>query len=174
MHVPKTLRSPSSSKQCNQVHSSSRGQACFVQQSTAEEVRPETLPTSFIRLVQNLHPLSSRIDRVLSLSSPDVAAAFEQKSFEDMGNCRVSFGKAHVGKSFLEMWINEKNWVNQVVHPNLKKEEYRKMIIYVEKMVQQHESQQGLPPLDTPEPQQGIVQPLQGISQSQGGSGIGP
>ena len=100
--------------------------------------------------------LSSRIDRVLSLSSPDGVAAFEQKSLEDMGNCRVSFGKAHVSKSFLEMWENEKHWVKWFVrtYADSQKEEHRKMIIYVEKMVQQQESQQGLPPLDTPEPQQ--------------------
>ena len=33
------------------------------------------------------------------------------------------------------------------------------MVIYVERMVQQQEAEQGLPLMDMPEPQQGIVQP---------------
>ena len=118
--------------------------------------------------------LSSRIDRVLSLSSPDGVAAFEQKSLEDMGNCRVSFGKAHMGKSFLEMWENEKHWVKWFVrtYANSQKEEHRKMIIYVEKMVQQ--ASKGFH-LWTPEPQQrDCAGTLQRNFQSQGGSGIGP
>lgn len=78
-----------------------------------------------------------------------------------MGNHRVSFGRAHVGKSFLEMWENEKAWVKWFIrtYADSQKEEHRKMVIYVEKMVQQHETDQGLPPLDLPEPHQGIVQP---------------
>ena len=105
--------------------------------------------------------LSSRVERVLSRNSPDSVEAFEAKSLEEMGNSRVSFGRAHVGKSFLEMWENEKAWVKWFIrtYADSQKEEHRKMVIYVEKMVQQHETDQGLPPLDLPEPHQGIVQP---------------
>lgn len=105
--------------------------------------------------------LSSRVERVLSQNSPDSVEAFEMKSLEEMGNNRVSFGRAHVGKSFLEMWETEKNWVKWFIrtYADSQKEEHRKMVIYVERMVQQQEAEQGLPPMDMPEPQQGIVQP---------------
>ena len=111
--------------------------------------------------------LSSRIDRVLSLSSTDGVAAFEQKSLEDMGNCRVSFGKAHMGKSFLEMWENEKHWVKWFVrtYANSQKEEHRKMIIYVEKMVQQ--ASKGFHLWTCQSPNKGIVQArCKGISKA--------
>eukprot|EP00435_Cladocopium_sp_Y103_P038133 s1537_g10.t1 len=39
------------------------------------------------------------------------------------------------------------------------KEEHRKVLIYIEKMVQQHEIDQGLPALSSTERQQGMVQP---------------
>ncbi|CAL1133447.1 unnamed protein product [Cladocopium goreaui] len=59
------------------------------------------------------------------------------------------------------MWETEKAWVKWFIrtYADSQKEEHRKMVIYVERMVQQHETDQGLPPLDLPEPHQGIVQP---------------
>ena len=105
--------------------------------------------------------LSSRVDRAMSQKDGDSVEAFQQKSLEDMGNYRVTFGRSHVGKSFLEMWQNEKTWVKWFVrtYGDSQKDEHRKMISFVEKMVQQHEQDQGLPPLTGDEPHQGIVQP---------------
>ena len=105
--------------------------------------------------------LASRVDRVMAQMSPDGVAAFEQKTLEEMGNNRIAFGKAHVGKTYLEMWENEKAWMKWFIrtYSDSQREEHRKLIIYVEKMVQQHEIDNGLPPLEESETQQGIVQP---------------
>ncbi|CAL1131720.1 unnamed protein product [Cladocopium goreaui] len=105
--------------------------------------------------------LASRMDRVMAQTSPDVIAAFEQKTLEEMGNCKIAFGKAHVGKSYLEMWEQEKSWMKWFIrtYSDSQREEHKKLIIYVEKMVQQLEISNGLPTLEETETQQGIVQP---------------
>ena len=97
----------------------------------------------------------------MAQTSPDGVAAFEQKTLEEMCNCRIAFGKAHVGKSYLEMWETEKGWMKWFIrtYSDSHREEHRKLIIYVEKMVQQLEIDNGLPTLEETETQQGIVQP---------------
>jgi len=105
--------------------------------------------------------LASRVDRVMAQTSPDGVAAIEQKTLEEMGNCKIAFGKAHVGKSYLEMWETEKGWMKWFIrtYSDSHREEHRKLIIYVEKMVQQLEIDNGLPTLEETETQQGVVQP---------------
>ena len=105
--------------------------------------------------------LASRMDRVMAQTAPDGIAAFEQMTLEEMGNCKIAFGKAHVGKSYLEMWEQEKSWMKWFIrtYSDSQREEHKKLIIYVEKMVQQLEISNGLPTLEETETQQGIVQP---------------
>ena len=100
--------------------------------------------------------LASRVDRVLAQTSPDSVEAFEMKTLEDMGNYRVTFGKAHVGKSFSEMWENEKSWMKWFIrtYSDSQRDEHPRLFIYVEKMVQKHEAENGLPEI-----QQGVVMP---------------
>eukprot|EP00435_Cladocopium_sp_Y103_P003138 s2545_g1.t1 len=95
--------------------------------------------------------LASRVDRVLSQSSPDSLEMFKQKSLEEMGTYRMAFGKVLVGKLYLEVWQNEKTWVKWFcrIYGDSQKEEHPKMLHFVEKMVQQHEQDHGLPDLTT-------------------------
>ena len=100
--------------------------------------------------------LATRVDRVMAQTSPDSVEAFETKTLEEMGNYRVAFGKAHVGKSFSEMWETEKSWMKWFIrtYSDSHRDEHRKLIIYVEKMVQKHEVENGLPEI-----QQAVVMP---------------
>ena len=54
--------------------------------------------------------LSSRIDRVLQ-GNPEGLEAFQQLSLAEMAETRVTFGKTHVGKTYEELWNQEKGWI---------------------------------------------------------------
>ena len=104
--------------------------------------------------------LSSRIDRVLQ-GNPEGLEAFQQLSLAEMAETRVTFGKTHVGKTYEELWNQEKGWIKWFckTYQDSTKEEHRKLLIYVEKKVERLELEHELPTLTEPTVQQGIVRP---------------
>jgi len=104
--------------------------------------------------------LSSRIDRVLQ-GNPEGIEAFQQLSLAEMAETRVTFGRTHVGKTYEELWNQEKGWIKWFckTYQDSTKEEHRKLLIYVEGKVECLELEHELPTLETPTVQQGIVRP---------------
>lgn len=84
---------------------------------------------------------------------------FQQMSAQEMGETKVMFGKTHIGRTFAEVWNEEKTWAKWFTkaYADSQKPEHQKFLMYVEKMVTEHEQIHQLPPPETVS--QGIVQP---------------
>eukprot|EP00435_Cladocopium_sp_Y103_P033065 s2915_g8.t1 len=106
--------------------------------------------------------LASRLDRVIAQGSTDSVEAFRQLPVEEMGEHRITFGRTHVGRTYSEMWATEKGWVRwfSKVFADSQKDEHRKVLIYIEAMVTQHEQTYNMTPLQETDVHQGVIAPV--------------
>ena len=105
--------------------------------------------------------LSSRLERVMASSPKEDIEEFRQLDLETMSQHRITFGKTHVGKTFAEMWEGEKTWMKWFAktYQASPKIEHQKVLIYLEKILDQYEHTHGMVPLKNPEDLQGVVLP---------------
>ena len=103
--------------------------------------------------------LSNRLDRMLSSNTAADLDQFRQMTVQEMGQAKVTFGKTHMGRTFSEVWTEERTWVKWFTkaYQDSQKAEHQKFLIYVDKMVSEHEQTLGLPQMETS--RQEIVQP---------------
>ena len=66
-----------------------------------------------------------------------------------MSQHRITFGRPHVGKTFAEMWDQEKSWMKWFAktHASSTKPEHLKVLAYQEKVLDQYEESHGMVPL---------------------------
>eukprot|EP00435_Cladocopium_sp_Y103_P060413 s77_g22.t1 len=90
--------------------------------------------------------------RRLSKVQANVATPVEEEpighlSLQDLKAMPMSFGKAHVGKSFLEIWQTEPGWIKWFLghYASSSKTEHRKMIRFIHLMIEESEK-------ETPQP----------------------
>ena len=119
--------------------------------------------------------LSSRFDRVMTKAVDDSVDQFQQLTVQEMGDAKVTFGKAHMGRTYLEMWLEEQNWIKWFIrtYSDSQKVEHRKLLIYVEKMISAHELEHKLPPMESMT--QGVVMPrCKGQPKAKASTAVGP
>ena len=109
--------------------------------------------------------LSNRLDRVLAQGSGESVEAFRQLSVEEMGQHKVTFGKSHIGKTYAEMWQQEKGWIRwfSKTYGDSQKDEHRKILVYIEAMVSQPELTYEMEPLHGAETTQEVIRPAPNI-----------
>eukprot|EP00435_Cladocopium_sp_Y103_P011404 s6082_g3.t1 len=98
------------------------------------------LPKHSSPLIQTLivpMSLSKRLCELRTGAYADPMEEFKQLPFETLCHMKVDFGKAHAGKSYLEMWHQEPGWVKWVVktYEGSGKIEHKKFLWFVELMV---------------------------------------
>lgn len=103
--------------------------------------------------------LSRRLQRVLRPTNEDDFEVFLQMAVEQMGEMPITFGKAHMGQTYAEVWNNERSWVRWFVntYENSEKVERKKFLEYVNRMVSRQELELGLSEQDPTE--QSVVRP---------------
>ena len=103
--------------------------------------------------------LSNRLDRMLSSNTAADLDQFRQMTVQEMGQAKVTVGKTHMGRTFSEVWTEERTWAKWFTkaYQDSQKVEHQKFLIYVDKMVSEHEQTLGLPQMETS--RQEIVQP---------------
>ena len=117
--------------------------------------------------------LASRLDRVLSQGSPESVESFRTLTVVEMGETKITFGRAHVGRTYEEMWRSEKGWIRWFAktYASSQKEEHQKLLIYIETMVNQHETLYDMNPVTAPETNQEVIRPRpKGQPKSKGSS----
>ena len=90
-----------------------------------------TLPERFARIQQAQDPtLSNELE------------VFKALSFEDQCHTAVAFGKAHLGKKFLDVWHQEPRWLQWVLknYEDSKRVEHLKLFHFVQVMLEQEET----------------------------------
>ena len=61
---------------------------------------------------RHLMSLTDRLSRLAKTQTEeDSMMSFKAMSLEEMGQTPITFGKAHVGKNFMEIWTVEKQWL---------------------------------------------------------------
>ena len=88
--------------------------------------------------------LTERLSRLeQDQGEADAMSAFKEMTLEEMGHVPITFGKAHVGKSFMEIWTLEKKWLMWFIrtYQTSTKPEHMKLVIYTERMVEQAEQE---------------------------------
>ena len=105
--------------------------------------------------------LASRLDRVLSQGSPESVESFRTLTVVEMGETKITFGRAHVGRTYEEMWRSEKGWMRWFAktYASSQKEEHQKLLIYIDAMVNQHETLYDMNPVTAPETNQEVIRP---------------
>jgi hypothetical protein len=88
--------------------------------------------------------LTERLSRLeQDQGEADAMSAFKEMTLEEMGHVPITFGKAHVGKNFMEIWTLEKKWLMWFIrtYQTSTKPEHMKLVIYTERMVEQAEQE---------------------------------
>ena len=101
--------------------------------------------------------LSKRLAELRTGTYADPMAEFRQLPFEEMCNQKVDFGRAHAGKTYLQVWHQEPSWVKWIVknYEGSDKLEHKKFLQFVELMVDMEEK--GMTP--TPSPRVSLEHP---------------
>lgn len=98
----------------------------------------------------------ARLDRLTKLEKqnddPEAMAKFTSLDLYQMGETKVDFGEAHVGKTFAYMWDHQKTWIKFVMtkYGNSGKLSHRKLIHYANLRIERAELEQGLSEQITP------------------------
>ena len=105
--------------------------------------------------------LSSRMERVMDRTPAESIEEFRQLDLETMSQHRITFGRTHVGKTYAEMWDQEKQWMKWFAktYANSRKTEHMKVLAYMEKALDQYEKTHNMVPLKNPEDLQGVILP---------------
>ncbi|CAL1156393.1 unnamed protein product [Cladocopium goreaui] len=129
-------------------------------EETPESSEIEADPEKQAKLNQLKSPSEAQQETVVH-GNPEGIEAFQQLSLAEMAETRVTFGRTHVGKTYEELWNQEKGWIKWFckTYQDSTKEEHRKLLIYVERKVERLELEHELPTLEAPAVQQGIVRP---------------
>eukprot|EP00435_Cladocopium_sp_Y103_P068450 s167_g31.t1 len=108
---------------------------------TATSVEPVNHPT-----LLNIMSLSKRLGDLRTGSYADPMESFRQMAFQDMCHQKIDFGRAHAGKSYLQVWHQEPAWVKWIVrtYEGSDKLEHKKFLWFIELMVGMEEK--GLTP----------------------------
>ena len=85
--------------------------------------------------------LSKRLENLKTGSYADPLQEFMKLSWTEMCNCKIDFGKAHAGKSYLTAWHMEPTWVRWIVktYESSEKPEHRRFLKFVEMMIEMEE-----------------------------------
>ena len=109
--------------------------------------------------------LSSRMERVMDRTPAESIEEFRQLDLETMSQHRITFGRTHVGnhvgKTYAEMWDQEKQWTKWFAktHADSRKTEHMKLLAYMEEALDQYEKAHNMVPLKNPEDLQGVILP---------------
>mgnify|MGYP006897948629 FL=1 len=108
---------------------------------------------------RHLMSLTDRLSRLAKTQTEeDSMMSFKAMTLEEMGQTPITFGKAHVGKNFMEIWTVEKQWLMWFTktYASSSKTDHMKLLHYTELMVSQAEteaeSDQQQMPLMQPHP----------------------
>ncbi|CAL1136285.1 unnamed protein product [Cladocopium goreaui] len=120
-------------------------------QVTLRLLHPIRVPTAKMSL-------ADRFDRVLERSQTyaqgDSLEEFKSLSFEEKCQQTVTFGKTHVGKTYLEMYHNEPKWMKWFLrtYETSQKLDHLKLRHFVQIMVEQEEKGETPPTMTLTEP----------------------
>eukprot|EP00435_Cladocopium_sp_Y103_P042518 s19_g11.t1 len=140
--------------------SSQNASATMTAEAVSLEGEPDAMPMELFDPPR--HPkmsLASRLDRVMAQGSSESLEAFKKLSIAEMGEHKVTFGKTHCGKTYSHMWQAEKGWVRwfSKTYGTSDKEEHRKMLVFIEAMIAQHEEFYEMEPIPEAEKQQVVA-----------------
>eukprot|EP00435_Cladocopium_sp_Y103_P019157 s1780_g4.t1 len=81
--------------------------------------------------------LSKRLGDLRTGAYADPMEEFRQMAFQDLCHQKVDFGRAHAGKSYLQVWHQEPSWVKWIVktYEGSDKLEHKKFLWFIELMV---------------------------------------
>ena len=102
--------------------------------------------------------LADRLSRVQTTFGEDGLESFKRKSLEEMHAEPITFGRAHLGKTFLEVWTNEPRWLKWFLktYESSSKTDHLRLIHYCSVMIERIELEASLPEM---EPEQMPVVP---------------
>ena len=123
--------------------------------------------------------LSARLARVMGEAKKEEALdqleAFKLLSLDEMGQAKIDFGSAHLGRTYSEIWEKEGKYVKwfQASYHSLNKVNHQKFIHYISLRVTYAEHQLGLNSLNL-QPSQATSSGSQEQGQGQADSGSDP
>ena len=102
--------------------------------------------------------LADRFERALERSQTyahgNSLEEFKSLTFEEKCQQTVAFGKTHVGRTFLDMYLNEPKWMKWFLktYDSSQKMDHQKLRHFVQIMVEQEERGETIPTMCTQEP----------------------
>ena len=99
--------------------------------------------------------LSERLCRLsCSKGDPEELEKFKKLSLEEMGSSPITFGKAHLGRPFAEIWNQEAKWLQWFVRTSetSQKIDHMKLLHYVTLMIERSEMEAPTEPSQMPVP----------------------
>ena len=112
-------------------------------------------------LIDHHHPrtasmsLSERLSRLSSSKGdPEEMEKFKMLSLEEMGSSPITFGKAHLGRPYAEIWNQEAKWLQWFVrtYETSQKIDHMKLLHYVTLMIERSETETPTEPSQMPVP----------------------
>ena len=93
----------------------------------------------------NMASFAQRLAKAQSSLPPAEEESIEHLTMEDLKGELMTFGKAHVGKPYEEIWANHPDWVRWFAahYFNSSKMEHRKMIRYIHLKIEETENTEG-------------------------------
>ena len=88
----------------------------------------------------------------MAKTSDDSLDLFQQLTTQEMGAAKVTFGKAHMGRTYHGNVVGgAKSWIKWFIrtYSDSQKVEHRKFLIFAEKMISIHEQEHNLPPMES-------------------------
>ena len=99
--------------------------------------------------------LSERLCRLsCSKGDPEELEKFKKLSLEEMGSSPITFGKAHLGRPYAEIWNQEAKWLQWFVrtYETSQKIDHMKLLHYVTLMIERSETETLTEPSQMPVP----------------------
>ncbi|CAL1163657.1 unnamed protein product, partial [Cladocopium goreaui] len=99
--------------------------------------------------------LSERLSRLSSSKGdPEEMEKFKMLSLEEMGSSPITFGKAHLGRPYAEIWNQEAKWLQWFVrtYETSQKIDHMKLLHYVTLMIERSETETPTEPSQMPVP----------------------
>jgi len=99
--------------------------------------------------------LSERLSRLSSSKGDsEEMEKFKMLSLEEMGSSPITFGKAHLGRPYAEIWNQEAKWLQWFVrtYETSQKIDHMKLLHYVTLMIERSETETPTEPSQMPVP----------------------
>ena len=99
--------------------------------------------------------LSERLCRLSSSKGdPEELEKFKKLSLEEMGSSPITFGKAHLGRPYAEIWNQEAKWLQWFVrtYETSQKIDHQKLLHFVSLMIERSEMEATTEPSQMPVP----------------------